>query len=523
MKYYIPCSYGEIVDKWTILQIKLSHAHDSEQKEHIQNEHTLLGELINNPDDPLINQLHSINTNLWDLEDSLRLKSKYKVYDQSYIDCAESIHINNDLRYRIKRALNMSYNSDIVEEKIYTGDVSVEDIKLLSDTCILFKTDPVASLNILEKLHHQYGNMPLSSEFMIDLYMSYKTNLDYLGLPNDIDRIHEVIEYLPKLDSSRQSCYNVQIALAFLDHKCYLEFSPFAPYLQHATGPTDIKPETTGYLKDSDIGKTMLIYTAGGLGDIIMHGRFLLEYCTRYNLNKIILLCCDPLIWMFRQAFKDIHNLNIIEFTTDRKLFPYYDYHNNITSLFSLLHHTYETIPWLPYLKDLWKGHVSRQGLFCEYLTLSCSDRLLIGWKGNIENEHDTNNRSVPLELLLQSLSGYPLMTVQREITEKEYELLVKYNVQIMPSHAWDQGINAFYDTVSLLNDVKAVISSDTSLLHLAGSIGVKTIALLVAGCDWRWTKSDKTSRWYPNMVLLRQKSYADWSAPLNALKLLDL
>ena len=99
--------------------------------------------------------------------------------------------------------------------------------------------------------------MPLSSfsplEFGIDLYMSYKTNLGYLGLRNDIKRIYEVIECLPKLDAARQSCYNVQISLEFLVHKRYLESARFAPYLQRATGPTDIKPETTGCLKDTDI------------------------------------------------------------------------------------------------------------------------------------------------------------------------------------------------------------------------------------------------------------------------------
>ena len=69
--------------------------------------------------DELFTQLSDVNKTLWDLEDSIREKSKKKEFDNIYINYAEEIHIRNDERYKIKRKINEKYNSSIVEEKIY--------------------------------------------------------------------------------------------------------------------------------------------------------------------------------------------------------------------------------------------------------------------------------------------------------------------------------------------------------------------------------------------------------------------
>ena len=61
-------------------------------------------------------------------------------------------------------------------------------------------------------------------------------------------------------------------------------------------------------------------------------------------------------------------------------------------------------------------------------------------------------------------------------------------------------------------------MSTDTSIVHLAGSMGIETICLLTTIREWRWT-NDENSNWYPKMKLLRQKELSNWN---NVLELLD-
>ena len=118
MKCVIECSFGEIVDKYTILKIKLEKVKNKKQEENIKNEYNKLIKFIKK-DDKLFNKLYKINKILWDLEDKIREKSSKKEFDNEYIICAENIHITNDKRYLIKKEINEKYNSELKEEKIY--------------------------------------------------------------------------------------------------------------------------------------------------------------------------------------------------------------------------------------------------------------------------------------------------------------------------------------------------------------------------------------------------------------------
>ena len=122
MKCIIECSYGEIIDKITILKIKLENVIDLIQKNNIQNEYNFLKKWIKEDDEIFnmyFNELYLTNKKLWNLEDEIRNKSKKKEFDNYFIECAEKIHITNDVRYSIKNTLNKLYESDIKEEKIY--------------------------------------------------------------------------------------------------------------------------------------------------------------------------------------------------------------------------------------------------------------------------------------------------------------------------------------------------------------------------------------------------------------------
>ena len=121
MLFNVNCSYGEIIDKLTILEIKLSKCLDKEKKRNIQNEynHLCQHKKDENYFIELYTKLKYINMKLWECEDTIRLKSKNKEYDEEYILIAENIHKYNDKRYEIKSDINKKYNSFIIEEKFY--------------------------------------------------------------------------------------------------------------------------------------------------------------------------------------------------------------------------------------------------------------------------------------------------------------------------------------------------------------------------------------------------------------------
>ena len=121
MNCKISCSFGEVVDKVTILKIKSKKITNEGALKNIILELKTIQEeipLVNNNDE-LFNDLHNINQKLWILEDIIREQGKNKKFDDTYIKIAESIHKTNDKRSAIKKEINIKYNSELVEEKSY--------------------------------------------------------------------------------------------------------------------------------------------------------------------------------------------------------------------------------------------------------------------------------------------------------------------------------------------------------------------------------------------------------------------
>ena len=118
----IEVSNGELVDKLSILEIKLNKIQDSEKLKNINKEYSLLekaASLIIKRDDPLYRQLLDINQKLWDIEDRIRELEKNKDFGPDFIETARMVYVNNDLRAKIKQKINLKTNSDLFEEKSY--------------------------------------------------------------------------------------------------------------------------------------------------------------------------------------------------------------------------------------------------------------------------------------------------------------------------------------------------------------------------------------------------------------------
>ncbi len=117
-----PISVGELLDKISILEIKLSKTTDSIKLKNIATELEELRALQPNLSDKsaeLYSQLKSVNLELWDIEDFKRNCEKQQDFGNDFVRAARNVYIKNDLRAQIKKEINLDTNSHIVEEKIY--------------------------------------------------------------------------------------------------------------------------------------------------------------------------------------------------------------------------------------------------------------------------------------------------------------------------------------------------------------------------------------------------------------------
>ena len=118
----IEVSNGEIIDKLTIIQIKLERITDKAKLVNLQKEYDELisaSSLILSTTDPLYAALYEVNCELWDIEDRIRDLERKKDFGDEFISTARSVYVKNDRRSEIKREINIKTLSGLIEEKSY--------------------------------------------------------------------------------------------------------------------------------------------------------------------------------------------------------------------------------------------------------------------------------------------------------------------------------------------------------------------------------------------------------------------
>ena len=118
----IEVSNGEIVDKLTIIQIKLERISDEAKLSNLRREFEVLKkavESIISMDDPLYISLYNVNCELWDIEDRIRDLERSRNFGDEFIQTARAVYFKNDSRSEIKREINLKTNSALFEEKSY--------------------------------------------------------------------------------------------------------------------------------------------------------------------------------------------------------------------------------------------------------------------------------------------------------------------------------------------------------------------------------------------------------------------
>jgi hypothetical protein len=141
--------------------------------------------------------------------------------------------------------------------------------------------------------------------------------------------------------------------------------------------------------------------------------------------------------------------------------------------------------------------------------------RVGLAWAGNPRNTLD-RRRSMPLAKLapLLGLPGIRWLSLQKGDGEDQ--------VATVPHAAALERLDArndFDGTAALVAELDAVVSVDTSLVHLAGALARPVLVMLPFAADWRWLTSRADSPWYPTARLFRQPAPGDWDAVVVAVR----
>jgi Family of unknown function (DUF6165) len=125
MKLEVEISAGELIDKITILELKLENIHDDAKLANINREYAALVRVFDKEiaqSDELMrlrDALKQTNSELWRIEEDIRTQEKAKTFGPEFVALARSVYRTNDRRSALKREINELLRSDLVEEKSY--------------------------------------------------------------------------------------------------------------------------------------------------------------------------------------------------------------------------------------------------------------------------------------------------------------------------------------------------------------------------------------------------------------------
>jgi hypothetical protein len=246
-------------------------------------------------------------------------------------------------------------------------------------------------------------------------------------------------------------------------------------------------------------GKTILLHAEQGLGDAIQFVRYLPLVAARAG--KVVLEvqpALMPLLAGFAGASLIVGR--------GEKL-PAFDCHCPLGSLPLAFKTRLATIPAaIPYLTasdervTRWRQRLPRTGRW----------RIGIAWAGNPAFKGDrTRSIGLPRFSPLLSAAGVEIVSLQRDLRAGDRDILCDHPHVVQLGEAMAD----FGDTAAIISGLDLVISSDTSIVHLAGAMGKAVWVLLQYDADWRWLIGRDDSPWYPGARLFRQPAVDDWES----------
>ena len=248
--------------------------------------------------------------------------------------------------------------------------------------------------------------------------------------------------------------------------------------------------------------KKILIVAEEGLGNTLQFSRYL-ETLSQLKC-KIIFQCQEELHHLF-EDMDFIDQLVSIESDYDD-----YDYWAPLQNLINIL--TPDLNSNCPFPSAL---KINDNKLLEWETLIAVNDNVKIGlnWQGSASNPRVANNSvslnkfkniiNNPLATFISLQKGPAVSDIEKFKFE---ENIINYDLLM------DAGSKKFLDTAAIIKYLDLVITTDTSIAHLAGTLGTQTWLLLPKVSDWRWLNSKDETIWYDNFRIYRQKVQGDWS-----------
>jgi tetratricopeptide (TPR) repeat protein len=259
-------------------------------------------------------------------------------------------------------------------------------------------------------------------------------------------------------------------------------------------------------------GRRILLHAEQGLGDTIQFCRYLPMVVARGG--QVILQAQKP-VERLMQSLAAV-KAGLAQIALPGAKLPEFDLECPLMSLPAVFGTTVETVPWPGAYLGADPGLVAEKRVEFPHLRLQDSmcaqHRVGVAWAGNPRYKAD-RQRSVKLATLLPLLRTPGVTWIALQKGEAAAQLAaLSGDVCVLDGSSRDRDLA---ESAALIATLDLVITTDTSIAHLAGAMGKPVWILLPHISDWRWMQQTETTPWYPTARLFRQPTPGDWAGVL--------
>jgi tetratricopeptide (TPR) repeat protein len=437
-------------------------------------------------------------------------------YKDAYYNLGNCYQENDEAIIHYKKVLELDSN---YKEAYYNLGICYQETKNNDEAIIHYKNAIELDSNY-KKAYNNLGNCYQETNNYYEAMIHYKQTIEidpnykeaynnlgicyYKTKNNDEAIIHykKAIE----LDPNYKEAYN-NLAYVYLFNKDYKEGFKLYEYrflnrkndaCNRIYRSIDL-PSWNGINAENRV----LIVWEQGFGDSFQFFRFIIPLKQKYPNTSFTFLCHKKIGHLFK---------NIIPIITEVADSSIYDYKLALMTI----PHILELTDIQPYTAESYIKVNSDKLSFWEkkLSTLPPNYKIGLCWKGNNTTSIE---KYIPLQLFKNiSELNVNLISLQKGDGEEELDTSTfQHKINRFEIDAEQ----SFTDTVAILKSLDLFITVDTSMVHLAGILGIKTLLILGYVSEWRWGREGKDTYWYNSVEVVRSNKIGDWTGVLEEIK----
>ncbi len=411
------------------------------------------------------------------IETLVNLSTLYKNDDKNesikYLKMAYSIAPNER---NVCLALAQAYRD------FYDNKKSIEILKRFINEADIADAHTLLAINYMDLQKYDdalasYNKALAQESHNLDILHGKAMALKYLG---KFDEAKLLLEYILSKDSKSQQSVTT-LGMMLLQQKDFNRGMEL--YIQRSNETKFLKLFNKKiWTKGFDFtDKIVLIYSDCGLGDTIMFSRYI-PFVQKIA-KKVVLQTDKELVSILKDSFEGLDVYSKSEKVEE------FDIAVPIMNLAYALDIDFNNIP------------LSHGYLKSDAKPLS-SEKIKVGifYQGN---KRVFKNRSIPFAQInqLSQLDNVQIFSFQLENFENETSNIINLS----------NSITDYKDTASILKSIDVLVTIDSSIVHMAGALGVKTYLLLPHTAEWRWFNDEATTPWYNSIEIFKQKTPTSW------------